>query len=121
MPYLQYTNVPSDPAIGIGKSASTLGGALMATYAIDDNWKLAGRVEYITDSGTAAGAPNLLYGKGSNAWSFTLTPTYQWKTYFIRPEVSYVSAGSTTPGSALGPLATSTSQTRVMLETGVLF
>jgi hypothetical protein len=94
---------------------------LLASYAFDDNWKLSGRVEYIADSGKAAGAPNLLYGKGSDAWSFTLTPTYQWKVWFIRPEVSYISAGSTTPGSALGPLATSTSQTRFMLETGVLF
>ena len=120
-PYVQYTSVPSNPAVGITRSASTLGGALLASYSFDDNWKLAGRVEYIADSGKAAGAPNLLYGKGSDAWSFTLTPTYQWNKYFIRPEVSYVSAGSTTPGSALGPLGISTSQTRVMLETGVLF
>jgi hypothetical protein len=120
-PYLQYTSVPSNRASGIANSASTIGGALLASYAFDDNWKLAGRVEYISESGKAAGAPNLLYGKGSNAWSFTLTPTYQWKAYFIRPEVSYVGAGSTTPGSALGPFAKSTSQTRVMLETGVLF
>ena len=120
-PYLQYTSVPSNPAAGIAKSASTLGGALLASYSFDDNWKLAGRVEYIVDSGKAVGAPNLLYGKGSDGWSFTLTPTYQWNRYFVRPEVSYVSAGSTTSGSALGPIGKSTSQTRVMLETGVLF
>lgn len=121
MPYVQYTSVPKNLAAGIGSSASTLGGALMASYALNDYWKLAGRVEYIADTGKAAGSPNLLYGKGSNAWSLTFTPTYQWKQWFIRPEVSYVTAGSATPGSEFGPVGTSTDQTRFMLETGVLF
>lgn len=120
-PYLQYTTVPTNAAVGITASASTFGAAVLASYAFDDNWKLAGRVEYINDSGKAAGAPNLLYGKGSDAWSITLTPTYQWKTLFARADVSYVSAGSTTPGFALGPFATSTTQTRIMFETGILF
>jgi len=120
-PYLQYTNVPSTPSVGITKSASTLGGAILASYAFDDNWKLAGRAEYITDSGKAAGAPNLLYGKGSNAWSITITPTYQWKVFYARVEGSYVGAGSTTPGFALGPAASSTTQTRAMFEIGALF
>ena len=120
-PYLQYTDVPSNAAIGITKGASTLGEALLVKYSFDDNWNVGGRVEYISESGKAAGAPNLLYGKGSNAWSFTLTPTYQWKTYFIRPEVSYVTLGSGTAGSELGPIGKSTSQTRFMLETGILF
>jgi len=120
-PYLQYTNVPKNLAVGFTSGASTFGGALLASYAFDDNWKLAGRVEYISDSGKGAGAANLLYGKGSDAWSFTLTPTYQWKTLFARADVSYVSAGSTTPGLALGPFGVSTTQTRFMFETGVLF
>ncbi len=120
-PYLQYTDVPSNPAIGFLNSASTLGAAVLASYSFDDNWKLAGRVEYISDSGKALTAPNLLYGKGSDAWSITLTPTYQWKTLFARADASYVSASSTTPGFALGPLGLSTSQTRIMLEVGTLF
>jgi len=32
------------------------------------------------------GAPNLLYGHVVNAWSFTVTPTYQYKDYFARAE-----------------------------------
>ncbi len=120
-PYLQYTNVPVTPLAGITNSASTLGAAVLASYSFDDNWKLAGRVEYISDTGKGAGAPNLLYGKGSNAWSITLTPTYQWKTFFARADFSYVGASSITPGAALGPLGLSTTQTRFMFETGVLF
>lgn len=40
-PYLQYTSVPSNPAVGITKSASTFGAAVLASCAFDDNWKLA--------------------------------------------------------------------------------
>jgi hypothetical protein len=120
-PYLQYSNVPSTPSVGITKSASTLGGAILASYAFNDNWKLAARAEYITDSGKAAGAPNLLYGKGSNAWSITVTPTYQWKVFYARLEGSYVGAGNAVPGFALGSAGTATTQSRVMFEVGALF
>jgi hypothetical protein len=79
-------------------------------------------VEYISSTGNALnGAPNLMYGPGSKAWSITVTPTYQYKIYFVRAEFSYVDASSTTPGSAFGPLGVATSQTRGLIETGVLF
>ena len=77
-PYLQYTYVPEDATLGFGHSASTYGGALLAKYAFDPSLSLSGRAEYTGSTGTAAdGAPNLLYGQGSKAWSLTLTPTYQ--------------------------------------------
>jgi hypothetical protein len=106
-PYLQFT---SDPG------ASTWGGALLTSYAFDDNWKIAARGEYIT----SAGPTNVMYGAGSNAWSITLTPTYQWKAFFIRSDFSYVGAGSVTPGFGLGT-GSATTQTRAELELGVLF
>jgi hypothetical protein len=105
-------------------SASTTGGALLVSYGVDDNWKLAGRIEYISSGGkgpTLATSTNLLYGPGSDAWSFTFTPTYQYKTMFARAEVSYVSIGSGVAGFALGPHGTSTSQVRGAFEIGVLF
>jgi len=121
-PYLQYTRVPANAELGIARSASTAGAALLGSYAFDSNFSVAGRVEYIGSSGSAAGgAPNLLYGPGSKAWSFTLTPTYQYKLLFVRGEVSYVKASNTTPGFALGPDFGGTSQSRVMLEAGILF
>ena len=99
-----------------------MGAALLGKYAYNDNFSLAARVEYIGSTGSVAnGAPSLIYGPGSNAWSFTVTPTYQRGTFFARAEFSYVGANSTTPGFALGPFATSTTQSRVMLESGVLF
>jgi len=121
-PYLQYTNVPRNTDIGIAHSASTYGGAVLASYAVDSNFSLAGRAEYIGSSGNAVtGAPNLLYGPGSNAWSVTFTPTYQYKLLFIRGELSYVKATGTTPGYAFGADFSKTSQSRVMLEAGILF
>jgi len=122
VPYIQYTRVPSDSQLGTSQGASTFGAALLATYALDGGYSVASRVEYISSSGdAAAGAPSLIYGPGSNAWSFTITPTYQKGVFFARGELSYVKATSTTAGFAFGPTGTNTSQTRLLVETGVLF
>jgi hypothetical protein len=121
-PYIQYTDVPANASLGIPHDASTWGLGLLATYTVTPNFSLSGRAEYEKASGNiASGAPNLLYGPGSNAWSVTITPTYQYKVFFARADISYVAAGSITPKSALGPLFDSKSQGRLMLETGIVF
>lgn len=121
-PYLQYTRVPASTGLGIVHAASTTGVALLANYAVNANFSLASRAEYISSTGSVAnGAPSLLYGPGSKAWSLTFTPTYQNKLLFVRAEFSYVKASSTTPGFVFGANFDSTSQSRVMLETGILF
>lgn len=113
-PYFQYS--ASSTAGPLGHTSSTAG-AILASYAINDYWKLAGRFEYVGTSGPV----NILYGPGSNAFSFTVTPTWQYKLFFIRPEVSYVSASSVTSGSGIGPSGKDTDQFRALLETGILF
>ena len=121
-PFVQYNVVPKDLRFGFGHEASAFGAGLLVSYAFTPNFSLAGRAEYIDSSGSLAnGAPSLLYGPGSNAWSITLTPTYQYKVFYVRGDLSYVGAGGTTPGFALGPNFTNTSQTRALLEAGVLF
>jgi Putative beta-barrel porin-2, OmpL-like. bbp2 len=126
-PYFQFTHVPEASSIGALTSASTYGGAILANYRFGDGSPLPGvslpiRFEYIASTGSAAnGAPNLLYGPGSNAWSITLTPTYQYQIYFVRAEYSHVSANSTTPGLAFGRSGTNTTQDRVVVEAGILF
>jgi Putative beta-barrel porin-2, OmpL-like. bbp2 len=122
-PYFQYTQAERDPLHGVFKSASSPGGAVLVNYAFDDHWKLAGRVEYVRSTGNeAAGSANVsLAGPGSKAWSFTLTPTYQYKVFFARLEGSYVGASDITPGFAYGPNLDRDSQTSVLLEAGVLF
>ena len=119
-PYVQYTYVPQDTGVGIADKASTLGAAVLGKYTFNPNWSLAGRVEYIDSNGSAAG-PNLLYGQNSNAWSATITPTYQYKTFFGRAEASYTHAGNITPGDAFGPTGNDKAQARLLLEAGVLF
>jgi len=121
-PYVQFTRVPKSSELGTLRSASTWGAALLVNYAVSPQFSLAGRAEYIDSSGSATnGAPNLLYGPGSNAWSFTLTPSWQIERFFARVDLSYVKVGSETPGLVFGDSGTNTSQSRVMVEAGLLF
>jgi hypothetical protein len=53
--------------------------------------------------------------------SLTLTPTWQFKTFFIRGEASYTKLDDAAPGAGFGSAGTADSQTRLMVETGVLF
>lgn len=132
-PYIQYTSVPKIEEVGINHSASTLGGALLMSYDFDSDatpaglrlpgFKLPVRLEYISSSGDANnGAPNLLgYGAGSNAWSFTITPTYQYQRFFTRADLAYVGASNTTSGMAFGSSGNGRSETRAMIEAGLFF
>jgi hypothetical protein len=123
-PYLQYSSVPANAAIGIPHSASTTGVAVLASYGFTDNLKLAGRIEYIDSTGkgtTPATSTNLLLGAGSSAWSFTITPTYQFNIFYARAEYSIVTGSSTVPGFAFGPTGTAKDQNRFAIEAGVLF
>ena len=122
-PYLQYNNVPalSSSVNGSGadtKSTSTMGAALLASYKVNDNVSLPVRLEYIEQSGSKGdnSAP-LLYGSGSNAWSLTVTPTYQYKIFFARAELSYVGVDT----AAFGKNANEKNQVTGLLETGFMF
>ncbi len=121
-PYFQWTVVPNNPDIGVLKTTSTIGGAILASYAFTDNIFLAARAEYIGSTGnTTDGAANLMYGPGSEAWSLTLTPTYQYKQFFVRAEGSFVQAMSYTPGDVFGGQGRNPAQLRGLIETGLLF
>jgi hypothetical protein len=126
-PYLQYTTVRQNREIGIDRSAETFGGALLARYAINENFSIAGRVEYIASSGgdcraQADCAPtNLLYGPKSRAWSLTVTPTYQRGVFFARTELSYTRIDRVSEGFAFGSDFDKRDQARGMIEAGVLF
>ena len=121
-PYLQYTHVPANPAIGVGHSTATKGAAILASYSLTPHVTLAARAEYITSTGNATdGAVNLMYGPGSKAWSITVTPTYQDHDFFARAEFSYVQASSYTQGDVFGPQGTNPTQARALVETGFLF
>ncbi len=120
-PYLQYNSSPHVTGafgVPISLSGNTWGAAVLTKYSFTPTFNLAGRIEYISSSGQA----NLLgYGVNSNAWTLTITPTYQKGIFFVRGELSYVAVGSGTPGAMFGPNGTDTDQTRGMIETGVIF
>jgi hypothetical protein len=121
-PYLQYSNVPANLKAGIPQGASTFGGAILATRILKKGFSLTGRWEYIGQSGTrGTNAANLMYGPGSTAWSLTATPTYQYKKFFTRGDISYVGAGNITPGDGFGTYGLKNSQTRGAVELGFLF
>jgi hypothetical protein len=126
-PYLQYGRVDRDDALGINRSAETFGGALLAKYMLPDGFSLAARGEYLKSSGRGCGSDpdclptNLLYGPHSDAWSLTLTPTWQKGVFFARAEVSYTRIGKLTPGLGFGDLGNERDQARGLLETGFLF
>ena len=103
--YVQYAEAPANPMLGYWNSGSTTGWGALANYAVPNtSINLSGRVEYISSSGSPTdGSPNLLYGPGSNAWSFTFTPSYQNGPLFTRGEISYVQAGGIENGDAFGP------------------
>lgn len=131
-PYLQYTHVPKLPEFGAPESASTYGVAVLANYDFGSDatpavvrtpgFKLPVRIEYISSTGSPnSGAPNLLYGPGSSAWSVTLSPTYQYKNYFARAEFAYVGTSDITQGFAFGRAGDKGNQVRGLFELGVIF
>jgi hypothetical protein len=111
-PYFQYDTIPAYKSVGQLSDQTITSGALLVNYAFDSKSSLSGvslplRVEYESSTGFQA----------YNAYSVTFTPTYQYKIYFIRGEVSYVDANV----AVFGVNGTEKSQTRGLVETGVLF
>jgi Putative beta-barrel porin-2, OmpL-like. bbp2 len=121
-PYYQYSDVPTNPSVGVVKGASTNGGALLISRTFAHGFSLPARVEYITSSGSAADeAVNLIFGPGSAGTSFTATPTFQKGGMYFRGDVSWVHASSYTPGDVFGSNGTSPNQVRGIAEIGFIF
>jgi hypothetical protein len=114
-PYFQYQHVDSDAALGLAEG-SEWGFGVLANYTLNSNWSLSGRVEYETSSGADS---LLLYGPKSKAWSFTLTPTYQNKLFFVRADASYTAVSNAS--FEFGKAFDKDSQARLMLEAGIVF
>jgi hypothetical protein len=119
-PYVQYTHVPGNAFLGSPHDNSTLGAAVLASYALSDNVSLAARGEYITATGDSL-STNVLYGPKSSAMSFTVTPTWQQGIWFVRGDLSLVQAFGTTAGSAFGRDGNGATQGRVVIEGGIIF
>ncbi|MCE5361391.1 MAG: outer membrane beta-barrel protein, partial [Acidithiobacillus sp.] len=124
--YVQYSHVPASAILALNagtKATSTIGAAVLADYSFTDTVSLAGRVEYISNSGNSSdGSANLTgFGPGSHAWSLTVTPTYQKGGFFARGELAYVTASMAAGTGIFGQSGLNQSQVRGMLETGFMF
>jgi hypothetical protein len=131
-PYLQYTSTPSSSFFGYSK-VDSWGAAVLVNYAFDAKSTWSGvsipfRIEYLSSQGSSnsAAQPNIMFSPGAKTWSFTITPTYQYKNYFIRAEASYVTASHIDPyaaffGSAYGDSGDKKDQLKGLIETGVAF
>jgi len=121
-PYFQYTDVPTNTKIGITQGAGTKGGAVLATYNFKRGFSLAVRPEYIKSTGNvSSGTINLLYGPGSGAFGFTVTPTYRKDAFFLRGDLAIVHATDMTAGLGFGTAGQSANQPRGVLEAGFMF
>lgn len=121
-PYIQYTNVPTNPKVGVIKGASTTGGAVLVSRTFRHGFSLPARFEYISSSGsTALNSVNLLFGPGSAGTSITVTPTYQRGGLFLRGDLSWVHATDSIPGDTFGPSGNNPNQPRAVAEVGFIF
>jgi hypothetical protein len=121
-PYFQYTNVPTNPKIGVLKGASTTGGAILVNHTFKHGFSLPMRWEYISSSGRASEqAVNLMFGPGSSGTSVTVTPTFQSGGFFCRGDLSWVHAMDYTPGAVFGPAGMNQRQFRAVAEIGFIF
>ena len=121
-PYFQRTSVPTNLKIGVTNGASTTGAAILVNHTFKHGFSLPVRWEYISSSGSPTdGSVNLMYGPGSAATSFTVTPTFQHGGFFGRVDVSFVHATDYTPGFVFGPAGLDNNQTRAIAEIGFVF
>ena len=116
-PYVQWSGVPSSAKAATVGGASTRSGAILLSHTFKHGFSLAGRWESIATISSV----NLLYGPGSAATSFTVTPTYQSGGFFVRGDVSWVHAFDYLQGAAFGPAGTKANQARIAVEAGFLF
>jgi hypothetical protein len=121
-PYWQYSDVPTNPNVGVVKGASTDGVALLVNHTFKHGFSLPVRFEYIKSSGNAAQeGVNLMYGPGSGGTSVTVTPTWQKGGFFFRGELAYAHISDITPGYGFGQGGNLKSQPRALAEFGFIF
>ena len=124
---LDVATIPGDTLRAALRRFHVEGGAVLVKYALNTEWSLGARAEYLKTTGGTCGADadctptNLLYGTKSDAWSLTVTPTYQKGVFFARGELSYTRIGNLEAGLGFGRDYAQRDQVRALVETGILF
>jgi Putative beta-barrel porin-2, OmpL-like. bbp2 len=125
LPYALVVESPASAIRGYTSPESALGLVLLANYAFNSTYSIAGRVESFSNnsatSDLSANADLVGYGPGSRATTWTITPAYHPGPFFARAEYSYVSVARFAPGLAFGTAGTVPNQSRFLVEAGVVF
>lgn len=125
LPYALWVQSPASRNAGFVSGESAFGASLIASWAFNGMFSLAGRIETIGNSSSrydfSANSDFLGYGPGSSATSFTLTPAYKASHFFARGEYSHVNVTGLLPGLGFGATGFGTMQTRIGLELGAQF
>jgi hypothetical protein len=117
-----FVSSPASAANGYTAAESDYAVSLLGSYSFSSAWSVGFRAEYAeNEAATSATSPNafLLYGPGSNATTFTVTPTFKFAgNGIIRIEWSNVVVRNGLAGALFGTAGTSTSQNRFGIELG---
>jgi hypothetical protein len=122
-PYALLVASPASAALGYTQAESAYAISLLGSYGFSSLISVGFRVEDAeNEAATTALTPNafLLYGPGSGAWTYTLTPTYKFAgNGIVRLEWSHVTVRNGIAGALFGTTGTTTSQDRFGIELGV--
>ncbi|HTV94200.1 MAG TPA: outer membrane beta-barrel protein [Verrucomicrobiae bacterium] len=122
-PYALLVTSPASASLGYTQAESDYAISLLGSYAFSSLFSLGFRIEDAeNEAATSAVTPNafLLYGPGSSATTYTLTPTYKFAgNAMLRVEWGYVTVRNGAAGALFGTAGTSTNQNRFGIELGV--
>ena len=121
-PYALWVSSPSCATLGYTKAESDYAVSLLGSYAFSSTASVGFRIEDAENqASTSDTSPNafLLYGPGSSATTYTLTPALKFGgNGIIRFEWSHVTVRNGIAGTIFGPSGSLTSQNRIGFEVG---
>ncbi|NPA40566.1 MAG: porin [Thermodesulfobacteria bacterium] len=108
-----YVYAPKDTKAMVSKASSAYGIALHGEYAVNEELKLAGRIEYVNDD--SGGVDLVGIGNGNSAFTITFSPCFTKGSYFLKGDLAYVKADNDFTSDNKDSL------TRVAIEAGISF
>ncbi len=122
-PYVLWLRSPTSAALGYTNNETDYAVSLLGSYAFSSQFSVGFRAEDAENqAATSDTSPNafLLFGPGSGATTYTVTPTFKIGNGMIRVEWSHVTVRDGLAGALFGPTGTDTSQNRFGFEFGAM-
>jgi len=112
--YVDYLDTPQK-----GQDSQSVGAALLVDLKFTTQISVGTRVEYVNND---SDGDNYGIGSGNHAWTFTVTPKYQFNKYlYVRGEASYVTLGKKIYQKKNNPNSLTDSEVRIGAEIGFVF